>query len=46
MIDAIQQVQLAMPPGLETEAEAFYAGVLGILAPSAITMESATRESQ
>ena len=30
MIDRIDHVQLAMPPGREDEARAFYAGVLGI----------------
>ena len=30
MIRAIHHVQLAMPPGREAEAEAFYAGHLGV----------------
>ncbi len=30
MIRAIHHVQLAMPPGREAEAEAFYAGLLGV----------------
>jgi catechol 2,3-dioxygenase-like lactoylglutathione lyase family enzyme len=30
MIRAIHHIQLAMPPGREAEAEAFYAGLLGV----------------
>jgi hypothetical protein len=31
MLVALDHVQLAMPPGGETTAEAFYAGVLGLV---------------